>query len=171
MTAWVIWHFHEIPEFFPNCFPIVACWCSFAINSSWPHGLYSLPGSSVLGIFQVRILEWVAISFSGGVFPTQVSNPHLLNLLHWQAVLYLYTPRKPFLLFMSMLLQGFMKCVSHLSIRTSNPPHHRNCPVVKHRRPTRLFLNVVLRSLHCHLTSHMSLENSIQFSKSQLSEL
>ena len=26
----------------------------------------SLPGSSVLGIFQARILEWVAISFSRG---------------------------------------------------------------------------------------------------------
>jgi len=25
---------------------------------------YSLPGSSVHGIFQARILEWVAISFS-----------------------------------------------------------------------------------------------------------
>ena len=25
---------------------------------------YSLPGSSVLGILQARILEWVAISFS-----------------------------------------------------------------------------------------------------------
>ena len=45
----------------------------------------SPPDSSVLGIFQVRILEWVAISFSGGrglVFPTQGSN---LVLLHWQA--------------------------------------------------------------------------------------
>ena len=28
------------------------------------HMDYSLPGSSVLGIFQARILEWVAISFS-----------------------------------------------------------------------------------------------------------
>ena len=28
-----------------------------------PHGLYSLPGSSVHGVLQVRILEWVAISF------------------------------------------------------------------------------------------------------------
>ena len=27
---------------------------------------YSLPGSSVHGIFQARILEWVAISFSRG---------------------------------------------------------------------------------------------------------
>ena len=35
-------------------------------NSLWPHGLYSLPGSSVHGIFQARILEWVNISFSRG---------------------------------------------------------------------------------------------------------
>ena len=34
-------------------------------NSLWPHGL-SLPGSSVHGILQARILEWVAISFSRG---------------------------------------------------------------------------------------------------------
>ena len=26
---------------------------------------YSLPGSSVHGIFQARVLEWVAIAFSG----------------------------------------------------------------------------------------------------------
>ena len=31
----------------------------------------SPPGSSVHGISQARILEWVAISFSGGIFPTQ----------------------------------------------------------------------------------------------------
>ena len=35
---------------------------------------YSLPGSSVRGILQARILEWVAISFSRGIFPTQGSN-------------------------------------------------------------------------------------------------
>ena len=38
----------------------------------------SPPGSSVRGIFQARLPEWVAISFSGGIFPTQGSNPHLL---------------------------------------------------------------------------------------------
>ena len=27
---------------------------------------WSLPGSSVHGIFQARVLEWVAIAFSGG---------------------------------------------------------------------------------------------------------
>ena len=36
----------------------------------------SLPGSSVHEIFQARILEWVATSYSQG------SNQHLLRLLH-----------------------------------------------------------------------------------------
>ena len=42
----------------------------------------SPPRSSVLEISQARILEWFAISFSRGIFPTQGSNP---RLLHWQA--------------------------------------------------------------------------------------
>ena len=42
---------------------------------------YSLPGSSVHGILQARILEWSAVS---SIFPTQGSNPYLLGLLHWQ---------------------------------------------------------------------------------------
>ena len=33
-------------------------------DSLWPHGGVSLTGSSVHGILQARILEWVAISFS-----------------------------------------------------------------------------------------------------------
>ena len=45
----------------------------------------SPPGSSVHGIFQARILEWVVISFSRGSSPTQGPNPNLLSLLHWQA--------------------------------------------------------------------------------------
>ena len=38
-------------------------------HSLKPHGLYSPPGSSVQGIFQARILEWVAISFSRDILP------------------------------------------------------------------------------------------------------
>ena len=42
----------------------------------------SPPGSSLHGISQARMLEWVAISFSRRFFfPTQGSNP---CLLHWQ---------------------------------------------------------------------------------------
>ena len=46
---------------------------------------YSLPGSSVHGIFQVRILVWVAISSSrGSSWPS--NRTHVpLPLLHWQA--------------------------------------------------------------------------------------
>ena len=39
-------------------------------------------GSSVFGISQARILEWVAIPFSRGICLTQGWNSHLL---HWQA--------------------------------------------------------------------------------------
>ena len=44
----------------------------------------SLPGSSVHGIFQTRILEWVAISLLQDILPIQGLNPHLLSLLHSQ---------------------------------------------------------------------------------------
>ena len=39
----------------------------------------SPPGFSIHGVFQARILEWVAISFSRGIFPTQGLNPGLLH--------------------------------------------------------------------------------------------
>ena len=42
---------------------------------------HSHPGYPSHGISQAKILEWVAISLSRGIFPTQGSNPHL-----WQAV-------------------------------------------------------------------------------------
>ena len=45
----------------------------------------SPPGSSVHGILQTRTLEWVAIPFSRGIFPTQGSN---LGLLHCGQILY-----------------------------------------------------------------------------------
>ena len=45
----------------------------------------SPPASSVRGIFQARVLEWVASSFSRGIFPIQESNPHL----HTRWILYL----------------------------------------------------------------------------------
>ena len=45
----------------------------------------SPPGSLVHGIFQARVLEWVAISCSRGFFPTQGLN---LGLLHCRQILY-----------------------------------------------------------------------------------
>ena len=46
---------------------------------------YGPPGSSIHGILQSRILEWVAIFFSRGIFPTEGSNP---GLLRYQQILY-----------------------------------------------------------------------------------
>ena len=54
----------------------------------------SPPGSSVHGILQARILEWVAMPSSRGSF--QGSNPRVLHLLHWQmGSLPLVPPGKP----------------------------------------------------------------------------
>ena len=46
--------------------PDLTVQCIHAIVSNFlhPNGLYSLPSSSVHGIFQARILEWVVVSFS-----------------------------------------------------------------------------------------------------------
>ena len=61
---------------------------------------YSLPGYSVHGILQARILEWVTMPSSKGSSQptdrTQGSNSHLLCLLHWQMCsLSLVPPGKP----------------------------------------------------------------------------
>ena len=46
---------------------------------------YSLPGSSVHGILQVRILEWVAVPFLQGISPFQGLNQ---GLLHCKQIIY-----------------------------------------------------------------------------------
>ena len=45
----------------------------------------SLSGSSIHGIFQGGVLEWIATSFSRGIFPTQELN---LGLPHCRQMLY-----------------------------------------------------------------------------------
>ena len=73
----------------------VAQWCLTLCNPMDN----SLPGSSVHGILQAILLEWVAIPFSRGssqpwigshsllqgIFPTQGSNP---GFLHYRRILY-----------------------------------------------------------------------------------
>ena len=55
--------------------------CAYSVmsDSLWPLDC-TLPDSSVHGISQARILEWVPISYSQEIFPTQGSNPWLLVL-------------------------------------------------------------------------------------------
>ena len=47
--------------------------------------IMSPPGSSIQGIFQARILDCIAISWSRGIFPTQGLN---LGLLHCRPAFY-----------------------------------------------------------------------------------
>ena len=65
------------------------CVCSVMSDSLRPQGLYSLPGFSVSGTFQARILDWVAISSSMGFSQprdwTHVSCIWRWILYHWTA--------------------------------------------------------------------------------------
>ena len=59
----------------------------------------SPPGSSVHGILQARTLEWVAMPFSRGIFPTQGLNP---GLPHCRWILYcLSHPGSPLITILS----------------------------------------------------------------------
>ena len=55
------------------------------LQPPWDPMDYGLPGSSVHGIPQARILEWVAIHFSRGIFLTQGLNS---GLPHCRWILY-----------------------------------------------------------------------------------
>ena len=74
------------------------CWVASVMSNSLPLYRHSPPGSSVHGILQARILEWVTISSSRGS-----SRPRdLLCLLHLQASsLSLMPPGKPHGMFWS----------------------------------------------------------------------
>ena len=60
----------------------------------------SLPGSSVHGILQVRILEWITFLLQG-IFPTKGPNP---GLLHCRQILYCLSHQGNLPLFMSTWL-------------------------------------------------------------------
>ena len=52
------------------------CMCAQSCPILWCHGLYS-PASSLGGIFQARILEWIAISYHPGINSMSLASPAL----------------------------------------------------------------------------------------------
>ena len=66
------------------CVCVCVCVCIVLVAQLCPalcdHMDCTLLGSSLHGILQARILDWVAISFSRGIFPTQASNPVLIQI-------------------------------------------------------------------------------------------
>ena len=85
----------------------------------------SPPGSPVHGILQARILEWVAVPSSKGLFPTQGLNPRLVGLLLWQAgSLPLAPPGKPFFINDQIVnISGFAKWFFLLLLLLLSPPN------------------------------------------------
>ena len=88
---------------------------------------YRSPGSSVHGIFQARVLEWVAMTSSKGIFPTQGLNPSLLCLLYllcWQAnSLPLGPLRKPTYTYIHTFFKIlFPYRFSQVALMVKNPP-------------------------------------------------
>ena len=78
---------------------------------------YSRSGSSVHGIFQARILEWVAISLFRVIFLTQGSHP---RPPHWQVgSLLLAPPGNP-----RCVLQHSRKCPLVLTTSSNGERHH-----------------------------------------------
>ena len=79
------------------CVCVCVCVCAHVLTQSYPT-LCSpmnrkLPGSSVHGIFQARLLEWVAISYSRGSSRPKDLTPTSWHLL--QAFFTIAPPRKP----------------------------------------------------------------------------
>ena len=85
----ILYLLHWQAGFFFFFLPLVPIWKWSEVAQSFPALCdpmdCSLPGSSIHGIFQAKVLEWVAISFSRGIFLTQELN---LGLLHCRQVLY-----------------------------------------------------------------------------------
>ena len=65
----------------------------------WPYGLCRLPGSSVYGILQVRILEWIAmLSSRGSSWRRDWSHVSYFSSIGRRVLLLLVPPKKPHLL-------------------------------------------------------------------------
>ena len=98
----------------PSSMHVTASCCLFAklcLTLLYPMDCDS-PGSYVYGIFQARILEWVAIFFSR--FLDQGSNPHRL---HCRQILYLWATREAHLVVNLWLTHRFQikqPCISYL---------------------------------------------------------
>ena len=105
-----------------------------------------LPGSSVYGFLQARILEWVAVPSPRGIFPTQVLNLCLLCLQMCVCVyIYIYTH-------IYMMEWG----TSQVSLVVKNPP--ANAGDMKRGGFNLCVRNIPLRG-HGNPLQHSCLEN------------
>ena len=89
---------------------VIFCVVMLVTQSCWLfviHELYSPPGSSVHGILQAGILEWVAIPFSKGIFLIQGLNH---GLLHCRQILYHLSHQGNLSYFLELPKLDFVQC-------------------------------------------------------------
>ena len=105
-------------------------------ESLWPHEC-SLPGSSVHGILQVRILEWIAIPFSRGFLDRgiKLASPALHADSLWSEPLGM--PRK-----------WWLPLVPLRSVPALRSPHSWSSPLRRPQLPSHL-MQLPLTSLLC----------------------
>ena len=79
----------------------------------------SPPGSSIHGVLQARILEWVAMPSSRSSWPSDWTTPCLLYLLHWQgSSLPLGPPGKPHAIPLALYKHVLLLWITHTHTRT-----------------------------------------------------
>jgi len=93
-----------------SCF---SCVCIFV--TLWTPG--SLPGSSVRGIFQIGLLEWVAMTFSRGS-----SWPRDWIWRAWRQSAWWYSMKKTKMMIVIILLQFSISLGTYLPLLLSLPP-------------------------------------------------
>ena len=146
--------------------PIASCICTQSLQSLCNSMNCSAQGSSVHGILQARILEWVAMPSCRGLpRPRDWTHLHLLRHLHWQVgslplallgkplTASCVTPNEfPIMpLFPSLWLSQQVLCVETLRwvwdfCPLSSPPHGDLLPTLpcqSHQFPSRVLLSFV----------------------------
>ena len=112
LKSW-LWYCTIVLQMLPLGKGYLGSFCIISYNCTLLFSCYavpmhcSLPGSSVQGILQARILEWVAISFSRG---SSRPRDQTCCLLHWQAgSLLSELPWKPIQIYSYLKIKSFDK--------------------------------------------------------------
>ena len=85
------------------CISTCMCMLSCSVSNALQAIDNSSPGSSVHGVFQARILEWIFHFLLQVISLTQVSNSYLLRFLEWQVgSLTTALPGKPLYLYLNI---------------------------------------------------------------------
>ena len=139
MTWWLfaLWVLHgclsclsHLPINYSYLATVTVCWSFKSVSKCWwlsQVQLSVIPWTVArqvplsMGILQARILEWVAIPFLQGIFPTQGSN---LGLLHCVQILYHLSHRWSFIDFLKCIFIKFIfiKIVLHIGIWFKGQP-------------------------------------------------